>query len=235
MPGSACLACVGRPTPKAVSSLAAAYKTCASTVGMMAELDAVAAEIDDKPELADERRWLSDARSRVAPLVEAWDELEPRALVLPDLSTYRAKQFKDRRMALAQAAEALQVALTQEAGGKTPLAEFLFKDVRVPSLKRAQPPALLQLWPEFEKRLDSSYANRLFNEEDRYRSAKAQAEATRAAGRALEGLMDEPEPLDEDEAASVAQAMSDFVARARVPMAQARALLQAARASLAEE
>ncbi len=208
------------------------YRNCSLPAEIAADIDTTNAKIEEHVGHDSERQWLTEARSRIEPFARDWDELKMRALSLPDLAPVRVKEFKRRRGAFADSVTQLHAKLTELAGATSPLGEYLFMEVKVPSLAKSKAPTLMKSWAELEKRLNSSYAIRLLTEEERYQPASPEAEAVRALGRAVQVVAEEPEALDDDAESALMKTLSDFQERARVPVIQARALLDAARAPI---
>ncbi|MEL7368912.1 MAG: hypothetical protein AAFN74_08380 [Myxococcota bacterium] len=204
------------------------------TASIAAEIESVKADLDGLSDVDDERRWLADARNRLEPFISSWPELEDRVLALPDLAALRMKRFKTRREMFAAAVVHLQDILIEHAGPISPLAEFLFRDIKIPTIARAKPPALQQVWTDLEKRLNSSYGIRLLTEEERYQAATEPAEDVRATGASLQLYISEPEPIDVKTQTMLVTRLVEFRDRSKIPLKQAQALLDAARAPLPE-
>ncbi|MEM7675241.1 MAG: hypothetical protein AAF449_04460 [Myxococcota bacterium] len=210
------------------------YRSCSLTASVAAEIDAVAAELEGVEGCSDERRWLSDARARMEPFIQSWPTLEDEVLALPDLAALRAKRFKTRREVFSTAVEHLHEALLEHAGPISPLAEFLFRDIKFHVIGRAKAAALQQVWTDLEKRLNSSYAIRLMTEEKRYEAIAQPAEAVKAAGASLLLYIVEPQPIGVKAQTALVTRLVEFRDRSRIPTRQAQALLEAARAVLPE-
>lgn len=211
------------------------HRYCGLARAVADQLEAADTQLSAHPELEAERGWLSEARARLEPLVRAWSELEDEVLPHPELHSLHPKLFRARREIWSAALFALHEELEAIGGSTSPLIEVVFKDLKLASSKRMKAPAVVTWVGEIEKRLDSSYALRLLGEEERYASAAPLGEALRRSGRSLLVVAAEPEALEPEAASELAERLEAFADRVRVPLAQARALMDAATAPLPSE
>ena len=211
-----------------VSTLLEAFELLVQAEQLGPRLEAAQTALAQLPELADEQTWLASARTRLASAATTGHgALLDRALRLKDLASVKTSdRGKAMQAAVADEVERLQAAITLAAGARSPLLDTLFLDLKVPALRKCTKAELERFGHEMERRLASSYAQRLLSS-DRYAPVVPVVTSFRKALGLWASVFVEP-PLEGDAADALSD---DLLAAARaieLPIRQARLLAQAA-------
>lgn len=179
-----------------------------------------------------ERTWLESARTRVASIGSGKRELLLRALGIPELAPFKGERGVGLQDAVVDAVEALQPAIARAAGSRSPLIETLFRNLKIPAMRKCGRDEFDKFIGEIEKRLASSYATRLLADPD-YRAIEPALETARSAFRSWRNVF-VPPALGEDEAREVETHLIELARSLELPCRQARIVADAALASVPE-
>jgi hypothetical protein len=199
-------------------------------------LEAAATALGQLPGVTDEQAWLAAARARLGALqidAKSHAHLLARALRLPELATVKADRGKLLQVAVADEVERLEAAITFVSGGRSPLLDTLFLDLRVPVLRKCTRHELEKFCIEIERRMTSSYARRLLATERYVASVVPTVTALRTAIGMWASVFVDP-PLEGSQADAMRDAVLTACAAIEVPLRQARLLAQAALIPAAE-
>ncbi len=213
-------------------SLLDAYELLAHSEKLLARLEAARLELSKKQGLRDEKAWLGQACDRVAKARDGVSDLAVRALRLSDLDELRADAARSLQHAAVDAVEKLHAGITFAAGSRAPLLEALYGRLKLPLLRKLDREDFEKFCTDFEKRLNSGYARRMFAEEG-YAVVVPVLDTLRQAVATWRGVFSE-EVLDEDGARLLRDELEVTAARLELPMRQARLLAEAALAPLRE-
>jgi len=196
-------------------------------------LDAAAAALAQLPGLADEKTWLDAARQRLAGARRDDDgALILRALRLPELEPARRERARHLQGAIVDALERLQAGIAYAGGSGAPLLDLLYGAVKLPPLRRCAREALERFCVDFEKRMSSTYAKRMFAT-DTYEVVAPAVNELRAAIATWRSVFIAAPP-DETEAMALRRELDVAARRLELPFRQARLLAQAALLPTAE-
>lgn len=193
-------------------------------------LEAAGAELSKKQGLRDEKAWLETARQRVAHAREGIGDLLTRVLRLPELEPVREDQARVLQHAAVEAVEKLHAGITFAAGSRAPLLEALYGKLKLPVLRRCDREDFERFTLDFEKRLSTSYARRMFADPS-YAIVLPTLEAMRAAFATWRGVFSDV-PLAEHEAQALRDELDAAARKVDLPCRQARLLAEAALAPL---
>lgn len=141
--------------------LADAFDLVAHTEFLEQRLAATVEELAHRPGLTEEKSWLETARRHVARAREGTFDLLTRALRLSELAPLRAERARALQGAAVDAVEHLQVAIATVAGERSPLLEVIYRNLKLPAMRRCNREDFEKFCLEIEKRLASSYAKRM--------------------------------------------------------------------------
>lgn len=213
-------------------SLLDAFDLVAHSERLLSRLDAAAAELSKKQGLKDEKAWLDQARARVAAAREGVGELLTRVLRLPELDPVREEHARVLQNAAVDAVEKLHAGITFAAGSRAPLLEALYGKLKIPVLRRCDREDFEKFCGDFEKRLGTGYARRMFSEEA-YAIVLPTLEVLRQSFATWKGVFSN-EPLDEAAAQALRDELDAAARRLEAPCRQARLLAEAALVPLRE-
>jgi hypothetical protein len=207
-----------------------AFDTVTLAATLAERLDYAFAELTKKQGFKDEKEWLEQAMARVARARDGLGDIATRAVKLPELSHVREEQAFTLQGLAIDAVEKLQAGITFHVGARAPLIEGLFGKLKLPVLRRADREDFERFYTDFEKRLTSSYAKRMFAD-PAYAFAAPVLDDVRQAFQSWRGSLSE-EVLPETDAANVREELAAVARRLDLPMKQARLLAEAALAPL---
>ena len=211
-------------------SLLDAFDTVSHSEQLLKRLESATAELSKKQGLKDEKAWLEQATQRVAIARTAVGDLLNRVLRLPELEPVREGHARTLQWAAVDAVERLQAGITFAAGARAPLIEALYGKLKLPVLRRCDREDFEKFTFDFEKRLNTTYAKRMFADESFQLvvPALAQLQVAFTTWRSIFST----EPLTD------AQALRDeldaVARRLELPCRQARLLAEAALTPLKE-
>jgi hypothetical protein len=143
----------------------AAYDTLRFTLQLDERLRAAQERLSSEKGLANEKRWLDDAETLLNPIVTALPSVLDAARHLPELDDVRGDYVDALQARYADALEKLVAGITFHAGGRAPILEALFPNVKLTSAQRkAAFPAVASFFAELERRLSTAYVTRIMKE-----------------------------------------------------------------------
>jgi hypothetical protein len=209
-----------------------AFDLVAHSEQLHARLDAASAELSKKQGLKDEKAWLETARQRVANARQGIGNLLTRVLRLPELEGVKEDQARVLQNAAVDAVERLQSGISFAAGARAPLLEALYGKLKVPVLRRCDREDFEKFCVDFEKRLNTGYAKRMFADPTFGVVAPALQQLHEAFA-TWRGVFS-TETVPEAELQALRDELDAVARRLELPCRQARLLAQAALAPLKE-
>ncbi|MFT3709804.1 MAG: hypothetical protein QM817_19415 [Archangium sp.] len=209
-----------------------AFDLVAHSEQLHARLDAASAELSKKQGLKDEKAWLETARQRVANARQGIGNLLTRVLRLPELEGVKEDQARVLQNAAVDAVERLQSGISFAAGARAPLLEALYGKLKIPVLRRCDREDFEKFCVDFEKRLNTGYAKRMFSDPTFAVVAPALQQLHEAFS-TWRGVFS-TEALPESELQALRDELDAVARRLELPCRQARLLAQAALAPLKE-
>lgn len=195
-------------------------------------LESACAELSKKQGLREEKAWLETARLRVATSREGIGDLLTRVLRLPELEPVREDQARVLQNAAVDAVERLQAGITFAAGSRAPIIEALYGRLKIPVLRRCDREDFERFCVDFDKRLNTSYAKRMFADPS-YAIVLPTLDQLRHAFATWRGVFSDV-PLSEQEAQGLRDELDAAARQVDLPCRQARLLAEAALAPLKE-
>ncbi len=199
---------------------------------LLSRLAAAQAELSKKQGLKDEKAWLDQAHARVAKAREGIGDLLTRALRLPEMDGIRETEARTLQNNAVDAVEKLHAGITFAAGSRAPLLEALYGKLKLPVLRRVDREDFEKFCTDFEKRLNTGYAKRMFGEES-YAVVVPVLDTMRTAFATWRGVFS-TEPLSDETAQKLRDELDAAAHRLELPCKQARLLAEAALAPLKE-
>lgn len=183
----------------------------------------------DRADRVEERGWLSAGHARIANALAGMGDLMSRVLMLPELASLRGDLTRSRQGEAVDAVDGLLAAVTA-LNERSPLIEVLFRNLKPSvSARRARNDDFEAYCAEMEKRLATSYAQRMLADES-YRPI-APALAKMAAAFAAWRESQRPSPLEPEVERGLRAELEEA---SRVTFHVKQALLLAEAALLAE-
>lgn len=211
-------------------SLLDAFDTVSFSEQLLKRLESATAELSKKQGLKDEKAWLEQATQRVAIARTGVGDLLNRVLRLPELEPVREGHARTLQWAAVDAVERLQAGITFAAGARAPLIEALYGKLKLPVLRRCDREDFEKFTFDFEKRLSTTYARRMFADESFQLVVPALAQ--------LQNAFSTWRSIFSTEPLTDAQALRDeldaVARRLELPCRQARLLAEAALTPLKE-
>jgi hypothetical protein len=209
------------------STLVESFELLVYAEQLAPRLEAAAVAQAQLPELEEEKRWLAAARARLGAVrPESRGDLLNRALRLPELEGLKGERGRLIQGAIADEVERLQAGIAYAGGARSPLLDVLFHNLKVPGLRRCSRPELERFCAEIERRLASSYARRMFAGEP-YAAVTPTVQALEVAIATWRSVFSE-QPLDDEAAAALREALAEAGRTVEIALRQARLLAQAA-------
>ena len=209
------------------STLVESFELMVHAEQLAPRLEAAATALAQLPGLAEENGWLAAARVRLgATRIESYGDLLNRALRLPELEGLKAERGKLLQAAVADEVERLQAGIAYAGGARSPLLDVLFHNLKVPALRKCGRPELERFCAEIERRLESSYARRMFTAEP-YTAVMPTVHALGSAIATWRSVFTAP-PIDDQAAAPLRRELELAGRTVEVSLRQARLLAQAA-------
>jgi hypothetical protein len=185
------------------------------------KLEGALADLESRPQRVREKAWmragvelLEEERERAFPICE-------RMRMLPEMTQAREEHAAQQVGPWVDALEKLLAGITFHFGSRAPVIEALFPHQKLIVLRRGNLDEVRTFANELERRLKSSYVERIFGQEE-YAFARVVVEQVRAAyaaiGASIEGapLSDEERTSLTEEAIAIARALETAIAQARL-------------------
>jgi hypothetical protein len=186
------------------------------------QLASARAKLAEAGEHEREQRWLSEADALLSGDAEAREKLLARARRLPELAAVRQEHAADLIGPWVDALEHLHAGIVYHAGLKSPLLEALFPHRKFDGLRRANLDNAQSYGADFQRRLSSSYLERLLAR-DEFAFARPSVDDVTARFAALSSDGGEPE-----DSAELAKELAAHAQEAELALKQARLLIEAA-------
>ncbi len=215
-----------------ISSLLDAFDLVAFSEQLLLRLDAACAELSKKQGLKEEKAWLELARQRVATARDGVGDLLIRVLRLPELEPVKEDQARMLQGAAVDTVERLHAGISFAAGSRAPLLEALYGRLKIPVLRRCDREDFDKFCTDFEKRLNTGYARRMFADPSFELVAPA-LEQLHKAFNTWRGVFTSA-PLTEVEMQGLRDELDSVARRLELPCRQSRLLAQAALVPLKE-
>lgn len=209
-----------------IASLLDAFELVTHSEHLLLRLDAACAELAQKPGLTEEKAWLESARSRVANAREGTGDLLIRVLRLPELETIKEDQARLLQNAAVDNVERLQAGIAFAGGSRAPILEALYGKLKTPVLRRTDREDFAKFCTDFEKRLNTQYARRMFGEPS-YEVVLPALKQLRDSFNTWRGVFS-TEEIPESQLQSLRDELDAAGHRLELPCRQARLLAQAA-------
>jgi hypothetical protein len=207
-------------------SLLDAFDTVTWSETVLARLEEATALLARKQGLAAEKAWLDAGLERLRAAREGVADLSLRALRLPDLESVREEQARVLQGAAIDAVERLHAGITFHGGSRSPLLEALFARLKLPVLRRCDRADFDAFCVDFEKRLNTGYARRMFGDSS-FSFVIPVIEQVRQAFAIWRGVFSS-ERLSELDETRLRDELSSAASRLDLPLRQARLLAEAA-------
>lgn len=208
-----------------------AFDTVSHSESLLDRLEAAAAELSKKQGLKEEKAWLEVAIARVrAARSEVGAQLLTRALRLPELESMREDHARTLQNEVVDEVEKLHAGITFAAGSRAPLLEALYGRLKIPVLRRCDREDFERFCVDFDKRLNTGYAKRMFAD-SAYALVLPTLEHFHRAVTTWRGVF-EATTVEEAEAQALRDELDAAARRLELPCRQARALAEAALAPL---
>jgi hypothetical protein len=180
----------------------------------------------DREGLEPEKEWMATALALVRTALLPAPALLGRAKDLPELEEAREEFSFQQQNLWVDALEKLHAGITFCASSRAPVIEALFPHLKFPQLRRASQETVDEFAAAYERRLKSSYVNRIFSQPDFafVRPVLDQVASTYAAWQASLA----PSNLSDAQVAPLRSEMISVASRLDVALRQARLLAEAA-------
>lgn len=180
----------------------------------------------DREGLEPEKEWMATALKLVRTALVPAPALLGRAKDLPELEEAREEFSFQQQNLWVDALEKLHAGITFCASSRAPVIEALFPHLKFPQLRRASQETVNEFAAAYERRLKSSYVNRIFSQDDFsfVRPVVDQVASTYAAWQASLA----PSNLSDAQVAPLRAEMISVASRLDVALRQARLLAEAA-------
>lgn len=209
-----------------MTSLLDAFDTVSHSEQLLLRLESATAELSKKQGLKEEKAWLDTAMQRVAAAREGVGDLLTRVLRLPELESLREDHARTLQGAAVDAVERLHAGITFAAGSRAPILEALYGKLKMPVLRRCDREDFEKFCVDFEKRLNTSYAKRMFGDASLAVVGPALAQLQQAFA-TWRGIFSN-EGLTEPQAQALRDELDAVARRLELPCRQARLLAEAA-------
>jgi hypothetical protein len=209
-----------------------AFDLVAHSEQLQARLEAAAAELSKKQGLREEKAWLETARQKVVAARQGVGNLLTRVLRLPELEGVKEDQARVLQNAAVDTVERLASGISFAAGARAPLLEALYGKLKIPVLRRCDREDFEKFCADFEKRLNTGYAKRMFAD-PAFAVVTPALQQLHEAFSTWRGVFTS-EQLPEADAQALRDELDAVARRLELPCRQARLLAQAALAPLKE-
>jgi len=209
------------------SPLVESFELLVDAQQLAPRLEAAAVALAQLPALEEEKQWLAAARARLGGVrAETHGDLLNRALRLPELEGMKGDRAKLIQDGIADRFERLQAGIAYAGGPRSPLLEMLFHNLKVPALRKCGRAELERFCAEFERRLASSYARRMFANEP-YVAVMPTVQSFESEIATWRGVFSD-QPLGDAVAAALRDELAAAGKAVEIALRQARLLAQAA-------
>jgi hypothetical protein len=215
-----------------MTSLLDSFDTVSHSEQLLLRLESATAELSKKQGLKEEKAWLDTAMQRVASAREGIGDLLTRVLRLPELEPVREEHARTLQGLAVDAVERLHAGITFAAGSRAPIIEALYGKLKIPVLRRCDREDFEKFCADFEKRLNTSYAKRMFGDASLQVIAPALTQLQEAFA-TWRGVFSD-QPLTEQDAQALRDELDAVSRRLELPCRQARLLAEAALTPLKE-
>ena len=214
------------------SSLLDAFELVAHSEQLQLRLEAACAELAKRAGMTEEKAWIGLARDRVAAARQGIGDLLTRALRLPEIEPVKGDYARILQGAAVDALDRLHAGITYVGGNRAPLLEALYWKLKLPAVRKCDRADFEKFCSDFETRLESSYARRIFADPDYAVVAPALQGLHRAF--AIWRSVFTSGPLTDAEAQPLREELEAVAHRLEIPCRQGRLLAQAALVPLKE-
>ena len=215
-----------------MTTLLDAFDTVSHSEQLLLRLESATAELSKKQGLKEEKAWLDTAMQRVGAAREGVGDLLTRVLRLPELEPVREEHARTLQGAAVDAVERLHAGITFAAGTRAPIIEALYGKLKLPVLRRCDREDFEKFCVDFEKRLSTSYARRMFGDAS-FQLVVPALSQLQLAFTTWRGIFSD-QPLSEAEAQALRDELDAVSRRLELPCRQARLLAEAALTPLKE-
>ena len=209
-----------------------AFDTVSHSEQLLRRLESATAELSKKQGLKDEKAWLDTAIARVAAARDGVGDLLTRVLRLPELEPVKEGHARTLQGAAVDAVERLHAGITFAAGSRAPILEALYGKLKLPVLRRCDREDFEKFCIDFEKRLNTSYAKRMFADPSFEIVGPALSQLQQAFV-TWRGIFSN-EPMSDSAAQALRDELDAVARRLELPCRQARLLAEAALTPLKE-
>lgn len=184
------------------------------------------ADLENRSGFKREKAWMRSGVQLLEEEREAAFPIFERMRMLPEMTAAREEHAVAQVGPWVDALEKLLAGITFHFGSRAPVIEALFPHQKLIVLRRGNLDEVRAFSNEIERRLKSSYVERIFAQEE-YGFARAVVEQIRAAYAAIGASIDGP-PLNDAERAAIVEEAIDIARRLETAVSQARLLAEAA-------
>jgi hypothetical protein len=180
----------------------------------------------DREGLDSEKEWMATALKLVRATLIPAPALLGRAKDLPELEEAREEFSFQQQNLWVDALEKLHAGITFCASSRSPVIEALFPHLKFPQLRRASQETVNEFAAAYERRLKSSYVNRIFSQDD-FSFVRPVVDQVASAYAAWQASL-APSNLPDAQVAPLRAEMISVASRLDVALRQARLLAEAA-------
>lgn len=180
----------------------------------------------DREGLEPEKEWMATALELVRTALIPAPALLGRAKDLPELEEAREEFSFQQQNLWVDALEKLHAGITFCASSRAPVIEALFPHLKFPQLRRASQETVDEFAAAYERRLKSSYVNRIFSQDD-FSFVRPVVDQVASAYAAWQASL-APSNLSDAQIAPLRAEMISVASRLDVAVRQARLLAEAA-------
>lgn len=215
-----------------MTSLLDSFDTVSHSEQLLLRLESATAELSKKQGLKEEKAWLDTAMQRVATARAGIGDLLTRVLRLPELESLREEHARTLQGAAVDAVERLHAGITFAAGSRAPIIEALYGKLKLPVLRRCDREDFEKFCVDFEKRLNTSYAKRMFGDAS-FQLVIPALSQLQLAFTTWRGVFSD-QTLSDTDAQALRDELDAVSRRLELPCRQARLLAEAALTPLKE-
>jgi hypothetical protein len=180
----------------------------------------------DRDGLEPEKEWMATALKLIRTALIPAPALLGRAKDLPELEEAREEFSFQQQNLWVDALEKLHAGITFCSSSRSPVIEALFPHLKLPQLRRAPQEAVDEFAAAYERRLKSSYVNRIFAQDD-FSFVRPVVDQVARAYAAWQASL-APSNLSDAQTAPLRAEMTSVGSRLDVTVRQARLLAEAA-------